>query len=90
MKLVLRGPGEFKSTSDPKTVCYSPRKRPEIAEFTSCFYDFMKLVLQGPEQFKSTPDPKTVCYSRRKRPEMTEILGFLRFYESRVTGSWTV
>ena len=35
MKIVLRGPGPFKSTPDPKTVCYSPRERPEMAEITS-------------------------------------------------------
>ena len=35
MKLVLRGPGPFKSTPDPKNVCYRPRKRPENVEATS-------------------------------------------------------
>ena len=54
MKIVLRGHGPFKSTPDPKTVCYSPRKRPEMAEITSLLR-FMKLVLGGSETFKSTP-----------------------------------
>ena len=49
MKVVLRGPGTFKSTSDPKTVCYSPRKRLEMALITS-FYDIMKLMLRVPDR----------------------------------------
>ena len=35
MKVMLRGLEPFKSTQDPKTVCYSPRKRPEMAEIVS-------------------------------------------------------
>ena len=43
MKLVFRGLGPFKSKPDPKTVCYRPRKLPEMVEIIS-FYDFMKLL----------------------------------------------
>ena len=35
MKLVLRGPEPFKSAPDPKTVCYTPGKHPEMARITS-------------------------------------------------------
>ena len=88
-KLVLRGPGLFKSIPDPKNVCYNPREVREMAEIKS-FFDFMKLVLRGPGPFKFTLDPKTVCYRPRKRPQMPEITCFLRFYETGVTGSQTV
>ena len=43
MQLVLRGPGLFKSTLDPKTVCYNPRKWSEMPEIMS-FYDFVKIM----------------------------------------------
>ena len=58
MKLVLRGPRTFKSTLDHKTMCYTPRKRPEMAE-SRVFYDFVKLVLRGPGPFKSYRTPKS-------------------------------
>ena len=32
VKIVWRSFGPFKSTSDPKTLCYNPRKRPEMPE----------------------------------------------------------
>ena len=35
LKLMLQGPGTFKSTLDPKTVRYSPRKQLELAEIAS-------------------------------------------------------
>ena len=35
VKIEWRGSGPLKSTSDPKTVWYNPRKRPEMPEITS-------------------------------------------------------
>ena len=58
-KLLIRGPGLFRSTPERKTVCYSPRKRPEMAAIMS-FYDFVKLLIRGLGLFNFTPDPKTV------------------------------
>ena len=89
VKIMWLGPGPFKSTSDPKTVCYSTRKRPEMPEITS-FIWFNENPVTGPWPFKSTSDPKTVCYSPRKRPEMPEIKSFIWFRENRVTGSRTI
>ena len=77
MKIVC-GSGPFKSTSDPKIVCYSPLKRPEIPEITS-FLWFRENRVTGPEPYKSMSDPKTMCYSPWKRPEMHEITSFYDF-----------
>ena len=41
-----RGHGASKSSRDPKTVDYSPRKRPEMLEITS-FDDAARVVYQG-------------------------------------------
>ena len=57
MKVVLRGPEMFKSTPDPKNVCYSPRKRPEMAEIAS-FYDATRVVYRGSRGFEIFPGPK--------------------------------
>ena len=89
VKLVLRGPGTFKSTLDPKTVCYISRKRLEMAWITS-FLWFRKTRVTGSGSFKSTLDSKTVCYSPWNRPEMAWITSFVRFYETRFTGFRTV
>ena len=86
VKLVLRGPRPFKSIPEPKTVCYSPRKRQERAWITSFLpFDETRVTVSRP--FKSTPDPKNVWYSPRKRPEMAWIMRFLQLDETRVSGS---
>ena len=56
-KIVGRCPGPFKSTSDPKTVCYSPRKRPEMPEIAS-FYDTTRVVYRGSRGFEIFPGTK--------------------------------
>ena len=61
-----------KSSRDPKTVDYSPRKRSELLEIMS-FDDAAKVVYGGHGASKSSRDPKTMDYSPRKRPEMREI-----------------
>ena len=59
VKLLIKGLGQFNSTPDPKIVCYSPRKRPEMTEIMS-FSDFVKLLIRGLGPFNFTPNPKTV------------------------------
>ena len=69
------GPGASKSSRDPKTVDYSPRKWPEMLEITS-FDSAARVMYQGSRASKSSRDPKTVDYSPRKCPEMCEITSF--------------
>ena len=70
------GHGALKSSRDPKTVDYSPRKRPEMREIMS-FDDATRVVYRGVHGApKSSRNPKTVDYSPRKRPEMLEITSF--------------
>ena len=54
-----------KSNRDPKTVDYSPRKRPEMPEIKS-FDDALESCTGGHGASKSSRDPKTVDYSPRK------------------------
>ena len=60
-EIVYGGSLARKSSPEPKTVCYSPRKRPENAKTTS--FDVT------PETVNRGSPAKTVCYSPRKRPE---------------------
>ena len=85
------GHGALKSSGDPKTLDYSPRKRPDKPQIAS-FYDATRVVYRGsrgfeifpgpkncgrgPGPFKSTSNPKTVCYSPRKRLEMPKVASF--------------
>ena len=69
------GHGALKSSRDPKTMDYSPRKRPEMPEIAS-FFDTTRVVYRGSRGFEIFPGPKNVDYSPRKRPEMPEIAGF--------------
>ena len=81
MKLVLRGPGLFKSTPEPKTVCYSHGKRPEMPEITGFFYDFMQLVLRGPEFLNPpwTPKPCAIAHEiGQKWPESRVFYDFTK------------
>ena len=71
----IGGHGASKSSRDPKTVDYSPRKRPEMREITS-FDDATSVVYRGHGASKSSRDPKTVDYSPQKRTEMREITSF--------------
>ena len=52
-------PGASKSSRDPKTVDYSPRKRPEKPEITS-FDDALESCTAGHGASRSSWDPKTV------------------------------
>ena len=66
----------LKSSPEPKkTVCYSPRKRPEMTKSmilaTSQFS-----CTRGHEPLKSSPEPKTMCYDPWKRLEMTKSMSF--------------
>ena len=78
MKLVLRGPGPFKTNPDPKTMCYSSRKWPEMPEIPS-FYDATRVVYRVSRALKSSRDPKTVDYSPLKQPEMLKSRVFYDF-----------
>ena len=69
------GHGESKSSRDPKTVDYSPRKRPEMHEIMS-FDDAARVVYQGSRGIEILPGPKTVDNSPRKRTEMRESTSF--------------
>ena len=69
------GHGASKSSRDPKTVDYSPRKRPEMREIMSS-NDAARVVYRGHGASKSSRDPKTVDYSPQKRTEMREITSF--------------
>ena len=69
------GHGASKSSVDPKTVDYRPRKRPEMHEITS-FDNAARVVYRGHGTSKSSRDPKTVDNSPRKWPEMREITSF--------------
>ena len=64
-----------KSSRDPETVDYSPRKRPEMPEITS-LDDAARVMYRGSRGIEILPGPKTVDYSPRKRPEIAEIMGF--------------
>ena len=68
--------GEPKSSRDPKTVEYSPRKRPEMPEITSLTMP-LESCTGGHGASKFSRDPKTMDYSPRKRPEMAEITSLL-------------
>ena len=69
------GHGASKSSWDPKTVDYSPGKRPEMPEITS-FHDATRVVYRGSRGIDILPGPKTVDNSPRKRTEMAEIMSF--------------
>ena len=67
--------GASKSSRDPETVDYSPRKRAEMLEITS-FEEAIRVVNRGSRGIEILPGPKNVDYSPRKRPEMLEITSF--------------
>jgi len=69
------GHGPSKSSRDPKTVDYSPRKRPEMPEITT-FDDAPRVVYRGSRGIKILSGPEPWTYSPRKRPEMPEITSF--------------
>ena len=64
-----------KSSRNPKTMDWCPRKRPEMSETTS-FDDAAIVVYRGSQGVEILPGPKTVDYSTRKRPEMPETTSF--------------
>ena len=70
--------GALKSSPDPKTVDYGPRKLSEMPEIAS-FYDDTRVVYRGSWGVEILRDTKTVDYSPRKRPEMPEITSFYDF-----------
>ena len=69
------GHGASKSSRDPKTVDYSPRKQPEMLEIMS-FDAAARVMYRGSRGIEILPGPKTVDYSPRKRTEMREIMSF--------------
>ena len=71
----IGGHGASKSSRDPKTVDYSPRKRPEMLE-SRVLTMTVESGNGGHGASKSSRDPKAVDYSPRKRPEMLEITSF--------------
>ena len=75
LELCTEGHGASKSSRDPKTVDYSPQKRPKMLEILS-FDDSARVVYRGSRGIKILLVPKIVDYSPRKRPEMLEIMSF--------------
>ena len=71
----IGGHGASKSSRDPKTVHYSPRKRPEMAEIMS-FDDALESCTGSHGASKSSRNPKTEDYSLGKRPNMAEIMSY--------------
>ena len=69
------GHGASKSSPDPKTMDYSPRKWPEMHEIMS-FDDAARVMYRGSRGIEILPGPKTVDYSPRKQTEMREIRSF--------------
>ena len=69
------GHGASKSSKDPKTVDYSPRKQPEMRQITS-FDDATRVMYRGHGALKFSRDLKTMDYSPRKWLEMREIRSF--------------
>ena len=69
------GHGASKSSRDPKTVDYSPRKRPEMREITS-FDDVARVLYRGSRCIEILPGHENMDYSPRKWPEMREITSF--------------
>ena len=51
------GHGASKSSRDPKTVDYSPRKRPEMLEITS-FDDAARVMYRGSRGIEILPGPE--------------------------------
>ena len=51
------GHGASKSSRDPKSVDYSPRKRPKMLDITS-FDDAARVVYRGSEGIEILPGPK--------------------------------
>ena len=62
------GHGSSKSSRNPKTVDYSPRKWPKLLEITS-FDDAASVIYWGSRGIEILPDPITMDYSPRKRPK---------------------
>ena len=71
----IGGHGASKSSRDPKTVVYSPRKWPNMREIT-IFNDAARVVYRGHGALKFSWDRKTMDYRPRKWPEMREITIF--------------
>ena len=70
-----RAHGPLKSSSDHKTVCYSPEKRPEQQEIMS-FDDVARMVYRGSQSIEIIPGPEKVRYRPSKLPELPEIMSF--------------
>ena len=71
----IGGHGLSKSSRDPKTVDYSPRKRLEMLESRVLMLP-VESCTGGHGASKSCRDPKTVDYSPQKRPKMPKITSF--------------
>ena len=70
---VYRATRNRKSPPKPKTVCYSPQKRPSTAKTTS-FDVNPETVYRGLGDPKSSPEHKNVCYTRRKWSENAKMM----------------
>ena len=69
------GHGASKYSRDPKTVDYSPGKRPEIPKIMS-FDDAARVMYWGSRGIEILPGPKNRGLWPTKRPEMPEITSF--------------
>ena len=65
-----------KSSRDPKTVDYNPRKRPEKPKNHESWAMPLDSCTRGHRASKSSRDPKTVDYSPLKWPELPKIISF--------------
>ena len=74
-RVVYRGSRGIEIHPDPKTVDYSPRKRPEMLEITG-FDDAARVVYRGSRGIEILLGPENRGHSPRKRTEMHEITSF--------------
>ena len=65
---MYRGSRAVEIVPEPKTVFYSPPKRPEMTKETS-FHDVPIFMYRGSLAVEIVSGAKTLCYSPRKRPE---------------------
>ena len=70
------GHGASKSSRDPKTVEYSPRKRPEMLEITS-FDDAARVVCRGATGHRNPPrtrKPRTIAHENGQKCAKSRVL----------------
>ena len=82
---VYRGSRAVEIVPGSKTVCYSPRKRPEMMKFTS-FIDFRITVYRGSRTVEIVPGAKNRVLQPKKTATNDKIHEFYRLRNYRVPG----